>query len=300
MSTSTATAPVTVTRKDAARPTHRAAFDPGAILRHALLLVFAAVVLLPLTWILASSFKSVPELYRVPTTLFPTEPTLDGYRFVLTQVPKLPLYYENSLVVTIVSVALAGAISCLAGYAFARLEFPGRDPIFWTLVVSLFLPTSITSLIAVYDLTSRLQLLDTWPGLILPYTAGHLIVSTFIMRSVYMSVPGELEDAARIDGCGRLQVFARIMVPLGATGLAVTTILNFISIWGEYLIARTLTYEQARTLPVQITLLQPNTGEWHFNTVTAAYMLMFGPAFLVLVVLQRRFLRGVTEGALKF
>jgi ABC-type glycerol-3-phosphate transport system permease component len=297
---STATAPVTFARKGAGREGRRLSLDPGAVLRHVLLAFFVVVILLPLTWILASSFKSVPELYRIPTTLFPTEPSVDSYRFVLTQVPRLPLYYENSLVVTTVSVFLAGAISCLAGYAFARLEFPGRDQIFWALIVSLFLPTSITSLIAVYELTSRLQLLDTWLGLILPYTAGHLIVSTFIMRSVYMSIPGELEDAARIDGCSRLQVFTRIMLPLGGTGLAVTTILNFISIWGEYLTARTLTYEQARTLPVQIALLQPNTGEWHFNTVTAAYMLMFGPAFLVLVVLQRRFMRGLTEGALKF
>lgn len=270
------------------------------LLRHLLLLFFAVVILLPLIWVVASSFKSVPELYRVPTTLFPTEPTLSSYQFVLTEVPKLPQYYENSLVVTSVSVVLAGTIACLAGYAFARLNFPGRDQIFWGLIISLFLPTSITSLFAVYELTDRLQLLDTWPGLILPYTAGALIVSTFIMRSVYVSIPGELQDAARIDGCNTLAVFYRIMLPLSAMGIVVITILNFVNIWGEYLLARTLTYENARTLPVEITLLQPQTGEWHFNTVTAAYMLMFGPAFLVLVLLQRWFLRGLSEGALKF
>jgi ABC-type glycerol-3-phosphate transport system permease component len=272
----------------------------GRLARHLLLVFFVAVILLPLIWIVASSFKSVPELYQVPTTLFPTQPTLSSYQFVLTQVPKLPQYYENSLVVSSVSVALAGLIACLAGYAFARLDFPLRDQIFWALVISLFLPTSITSLFAVYELTDRLQLLDTWPGLILPYTAGALIVSTFIMRSVYMSIPGELQDAARIDGCNTLAVFYRIMLPLSAMGIVVITILNFVNIWGEYLIARTLTYENARTLPVEISLLQPQTGEWHFNTVTAAYMLMFGPAFLVLVLLQRWFLRGLSEGALKF
>jgi ABC-type glycerol-3-phosphate transport system permease component len=296
----TASAPATFPRKGVDVRIRHVSWPFGALLRHALLLFFVAVIVLPLLWIVASSFKSVPELYRVPTTLLPTQPSADSYRFVLTQVPRLPLYYENSLVVTCVSVFLAGTISCLAGYAFARLEFPGRDQIFWGLVISLFLPTSITSLFAIYELTARLQLLDTWLGLILPYTAGHLIVSTFIMRSVYMSIPGELEDAARIDGCSRLQVFSRIMLPLGGMGLVVTTILNFISIWGEYLVARTLTYEQARTLPVQIALLQPQTGEWHFNTVTAAYMLMFAPAFVVLAFLQRWFMRGLTEGALKF
>lgn len=272
----------------------------GPLARHALLLFFVVVILLPLIWVVASSFKSIPELYRVPTTLFPTEPTLTSYQFVLTEVPKLPQYYENSLVVTSVSVVLAGIIASLAGYAFARLDFPGRDQIFWGLVISIFLPTSITSLFAVYELTDRLQLLDTWFGLILPYTAGALIVSTFIMRSVFSSIPGELQDAARIDGCNTLTVFYRIMLPLGAMGIVVITILNFVNIWGEYLLARTLTYENARTLPVEISLLQPQTGEWHFNTVTAAYMLMFGPAFLVLVALQRWFLRGLSEGALKF
>lgn len=272
----------------------------GRIIRHLILLAFALIILLPLIWVLASSFKSVPELYHVPTTLFPTQPTLSSYHFVLTEVPNLPLYYENSLVVTTVSVALAGFISCLAGYTFARLDFPGRDAIFWGLIVSLFLPTSITSLFAIYELTDRLGLLDTWLGLILPYTESALIISTFIMRSIYMGIPGELQDAAKIDGCNALQVFYRIMLPLGMMGIVVITILNFISIWGEYLIARTLTYEKARTLPVEITLLQPQTGDWHFNTVTAAYMLMFGPAFLILVLLQRWFLRGLTEGALKF
>lgn len=272
----------------------------GPLVRHAVLLFFVVVILLPLIWVVASSFKSIPELYRVPTTLFPTEPTLTSYQFVLTQVPKLPLYYENSLVITSVSVVLAGIIASLAGYAFSRLDFPGRDQIFWCLVISIFLPTSITSLFAVYELTDRLQLLDTWFGLILPYTAGALIVSTFIMRSVFSSIPGELQDAARIDGCSTLAVFYRIMLPLGAMGIVVITILNFVNIWGEYLLARTLTYENARTLPVEISLLQPQTGEWHFNTVTAAYMLMFGPAFLVLVALQRWFLRGLSEGALKF
>jgi ABC-type glycerol-3-phosphate transport system permease component len=272
----------------------------GALLRHALLLGVSATIFVPLLWISLTSVKSVDELYRIPPTFFPTAPTLREYGFVLSKMPQLPVYYLNSLVVTLVSVAATVAIACLAGYAFGRLEFKWRDQIFWGLLLSTFLPTSITSLFAVYELTDKMGLLDTRLGLILPYTSGGMIISTFIMRSVYMTVPRELEDAARIDGCGTFQVFWRIMLPVGVTGVVVIAVLDLINTWGEYLLARTLTYEKARTIPVAIAALNPDGGEWHFSTVMAAYMLMFFPPFVVLVLIQRWFMKGLTEGAIKF
>jgi ABC-type glycerol-3-phosphate transport system permease component len=290
----------TVARTTRRLLTHeRIARQAGPVLRHAVLVLLSLAILLPLFWIAMSSLKPVAELYTVPTTLVPAHPTLRWYTFVLTKVPALPLYYSNSIIVSAAATFGTVAIACLAGYAFARLDFPGRDLIFWLLIVSLFLPTSITSLFALYELTDKLRLLDTQLGLILPYINGGTIVGMFIMRSVFMSIPGELEDAARIDGCGPLQIFLRIMLPLAAMGIVVVAILNFVGNWGEFLVARTLTYEQARTLPVAIATLQPQTGEWHFSTVTAAYMLMFGPAFLVMAILQRWFLKGLTEGGIK-
>jgi ABC-type glycerol-3-phosphate transport system permease component len=270
------------------------------VLRHAVLVLFCLVILLPLLWIALSSLKPVTEIYRVPTSLVPEQPTLQWYDFVLNKVPDLPRYYANSLIVTLSATLGSVAISCLAGYAFARLRFPGRDQIFWALIISLFLPTSITSLFALYELTDKLGLLDTRLGLILPYTNAGIIVAMFIMRSVFLSIPAELEDAAAIDGCGAFQTFARIMLPLAAMGVVVVTILNFIGTWGEYVVARTLTYESARTLPVAIAALQPQTGEWHFSTVAAAYMLMFGPPFLLMALVQRWFMKGLTAGGIKF
>ena len=268
---------------------------------HAFLAFVGLVILVPLLWITFSSIKSLPETYRTPPTFFPLEPTLEHYVFVLNSLRALPTYYANSLVVTGCSVLASVMVCSLAGYAFARLDFPGRDPLFWGLIVSLFLPTSITSLFAIYELTDWMGLLDTRLGLILPYTAGALVTGTFIMRSVFLSIPSELEDAARIDGASAWAIFQRIMLPLGANGVVVVTILNFINIWGEYLIARTLTLEKARTLTVGIALVQPTTtGSWHFGTVMAAYMLMFFPAFVVLVLVQRWFMKGLTEGAIKW
>jgi ABC-type glycerol-3-phosphate transport system permease component len=278
----------------------RALRRAGPVLRHAGLVLVSLVVLLPLFWIAMSSFKPVAELYWVPTSLLPREPTLGWYAFVVTKMPALPGYYANSLIVSTVATVATVLIACLAGYAFARLEFPGREAIFWLLILSLFLPTNLTSLFALYELTDRLGLLDTQLGLILPYANSGTIVGMFLMRSVFMSVPSELEDAAHIDGASTFQVFVRIMLPLAAMGIVVVTILNFVNNWGEFLVARTLTYEHARTLPVAIATLQPAAGEWNFANVTAAYMLMFGPAFVVLAVVQRWFMRGLTEGGIKF
>ena len=271
------------------------------VVLHAILILFVVTTLAPMIWIVGSSFKSIPESYAVPTTLLPTEPTLRHYAFVLRSLTVLPRYYANSLVVTCSAVALSTMICCLAGYDFARLDFPGRDLIFWLLVISMFLPTSITSLFAVYELTDKLGLLDTRLGLILPYTAGSLIVGTFIMRATFQGVERALEDAARLDGANELQIFGTIMLPLAANGMVVIVILNFISIWGEYLLARTLTTEKARTLPVGITMVQPASGtEWHFPAVTAAYTLMFLPTFLVMSAMQKWFVKGLSEGAVKF
>ncbi|HEV8636629.1 MAG TPA: carbohydrate ABC transporter permease [Chloroflexota bacterium] len=271
-----------------------------AALRHALLVFFVAAVLMPLLWIAFSSIKSVSEQYRVPATFIPREPTLEWYAFVISKVPLLPVYYANSLTVALVSTLGTVAIACLAGYSFGRLDFWGRDRVFWGLIVTMFLPTSITSLFATYELIDFLGLLDTQLGLILPYTATGMIFSTFIMRSVFMSIPAELEDAARIDGAGPLQTFLRVMLPLAANGIVVVFILSFVNHWGEYLLARTLTTQKAITLPVAIAGFQPQSGEWYFSTMTAAYLLMFGPAFVVLVAVQRWFMKGLTEGALKF
>lgn len=269
------------------------------VLRHAILLGFVAFVLLPLIWIALSSLKSVPEQYRVPATFIPQQPTLEHYSFVISKVPLLPVYYANSLVVSLASTFGTVAIACLAGYSFGRLDFWGRDRVFWGLVVTLFLPTSITSLFATYELIDRMGLLDTQLGLILPYTGMGMIFATFIMRSVFMGIPVELEDAARIDGAGPFQTFLRVMLPLAANGVVVVFILSFVSHWGEYLLARTLTSQRAMTLPVAIAGFQPQ-GEWYFSTMTAAYLLMFGPAFIVLAAVQRWFMKGLTEGAIKF
>lgn len=210
-------------------------------------------------------------------------------------------FYRNSLIITGVTVLCVVLVSGLAGYAFARLEFPGKNLLFWAVLVSMFMPVTI-GLPALYEMLAKLRLLNTLQGLILPYTAMHLAVNTLIMRGVVAAIPQELEDAAIIDGCSRVGVFRRIMMPLGASGLVTVAIFTFVPVWGEYLLATTFV-DSAQVMPlaIGIKLLQssPATAEWTFP-VAAAALIAFIAAAVIFILLQKWFTKGLMEGALKF
>jgi ABC-type glycerol-3-phosphate transport system permease component len=281
------------------RPARRR-LDVGTVLRHAVLIFFCVVAILPLIWIVGMSLKSVPETYRVPITLFPKHPTLAAYAYSLQHIPGLGLYFLHSVITT--SCALVGVlvISSLAGFAFAWLPFTGKRMIFAVLVATMFFPTQITSLLGIYEVTDSLNLTDTLTGLILPYIAINLVVSTYIMTGVFRAVPKELQDAARVDGASYLRTFWQIMLPLARNGVVVVVMLNFIAIWGEFLLARTLTTsDDARTLTVAMAQATAGVGAWEWPDIAAVYMYMVVPPILLFIVVQRWFMRGLTEGALK-
>src|SRR5438105_2125845 len=141
----------------------------ATIVKHATLAVAVFVSLAPFLWLLSIALRPVEQTYVVPMPLIPTKLTLEHFVSMSAMVPMMTVYYRNSFVITGVSVAAIVAIACLSGYAFARLRFPGREPIFWTVVTTMFLP-SMMAVPALYVLLSQLDLLNTLPGLILPYT----------------------------------------------------------------------------------------------------------------------------------
>jgi len=212
------------------------------------------------------------------------------------------LYYRNSFIVTFVAVGSIMFISGLAGYAFARLKFPGRDIIFWIIIATIFLPYT-ASLPALYQVLDKLHLIDTLPGLFLPYTGLWLRLGTLIMRQTFLSIPHDIEDAAIIDGCSKFGVFWRIMLPLVSSGWVVVAIFTFVPIWGEYIIAFTTTSKpQTMPMSVGIKMLEPNPafGEWTFPVAAAAALLTFIPSLVIFVVFQKWFTKGMTAGAVKF
>lgn len=263
---------------------------------------------IPLLWTISMSFKGVIELYTAKrTTFLPRQPSFSNYIWMFDYLPDLPVYFKNSIFLTLGTVVLQTFCASLMGYAFARLEFKGRDLIFYTLIVAMFIPHA-GWLMAQYRLMHTLHLRNSLPGLILLFSAS-LAVPTFIMRQTFLSMPREIEDAARIDGANRWQLFLNIAIPFGASGMMVVAILTFVGVWGEYLTTFTMIDEPAKyTLGVGMAIFSTGGAEvmQADGTVSAqgiqsaAYLMAALPAIILYIAMQRYFVKGMTEGALKF
>jgi ABC-type glycerol-3-phosphate transport system permease component len=270
--------------------------------KHAFLLAIVFFSLSPILWLLGIAFRPVEETYQTPMKLLPQTLTLENTRVVIEKLPKLVILYRNSFVITGVTVTAVVIITALAGFVFARIEFPGRDFFFWLVVAAMFMPKSMM-IPGLYEVLRKLKIMDTLPGLFMPYTGWFLSLTTFIMRSAFASIPRDLEDAAVIDGASPFRLFSRVMFPLVTPSVVTVAILTFVPVWGEYLYAFTFTSSQsAMPMSIGIKFLQsgPAQGEWTFPVAAMAVILSFIPPMLIYIGLQRWFTRGLLEGALKF
>lgn len=264
------------------------------------LAIAVLVFLLPIVWAVSSSLKTRGELYQAVPSLVTLNPTLANYEFTLRRMPAFATYFRNSIVVTLGAVAIQVFAASLAGYAFARLTFRGRDAIFYTIVLLVFVPR-VGALMAQYEVMHFLGLRNSLPGLILIFSSG-LAVPTFIMRQTFLNLPGVFEDAALVDGCNRWQVFWRVMAPMGASGMVIVALFEFIRVWGEYLVTLTMIDERSLfTLGIGIAMLflgaTQQEGEFtSYGAESAGYLLAALPAMVFFVLLQRWFLRGLMEG----
>jgi ABC-type glycerol-3-phosphate transport system permease component len=274
----------------------------STIFKHLFLISVALFSLAPLLWLLSIAFRPVEETYIIPMKLLPSTLTLKNASLVLLMLPKLVLFYRNSFIITGTSVLLILMISSLSGYVFARMKFPGRDVIFWVVVVSMFLPKSM-SIPGLYEVLQKMDLIDTTTGLTFAYTGWFLSLSIYIMRSAFSSIPKDLEDAAVVDGCSPIRLYWQIMMPLVSPSLVTVAILTFVPIWGEYLYAFTFTTTlKAMPMSIGVQLLKPSpaSGDWTFPVASMAILISFIPPLLVYFGLQRWFTKGLMEGALKF
>jgi ABC-type glycerol-3-phosphate transport system permease component len=274
------------------------------------LAIVSGIILIPLIWMVSTSFKGRQEFYSATASLIPLHPTLINYRYVLTQLGYLPTYLRNSFVVTISTVVLVALLSSLAAYAFARLRFRGRDLIFFALVLSIFVP-NVGGLMSIYELMSFLGLRNSLIGLIL-YFSSALPVPIFIMRQGFLSVPRELEESALVDGAGWFRVFWTVALPIAFNALILVMILTFVGVWGDFLATFILIDQDASmtiavgaqkvlVMPYATTITPGFAGLFTTEAANAAVLLLASaPVVLVYLVLQRWFMRGLTEGALKF
>ncbi|MEZ4726145.1 MAG: carbohydrate ABC transporter permease [Caldilineaceae bacterium] len=271
----------------------------GLLLRLVLWL-FLLVFLLPFIWTVSASLKTRQELYVELPSLITLNPTLANYSYVWRRMPAFFLQFRNSFLVTSGAVLLQVAVAALAGYAFARLRFRGRDLIFYTLILLTFVPRA-GGLMAQYELMSFLHLRNSLFGLILAFAAG-VPIPIFIMRQTFINLPSAFEDAALIDGCNRFQAFLRVMLPMATGGMLVVGLFEFIRVWGEYLFTLTMVdVPDLYTLGIGIAMsfvgLALEDGEFtSYGAEAAVYLLTSAPVLILFIVFQRMFIRGMLEG----
>ncbi len=269
----------------------------GQWLTYALLMVGMGIVVAPFWYMVTTSFKPQTFIFELPPPLWPQPATLDNYTAALGK-DRFGLYFLNSLIVAVSSTGLTVLISSLLAYAFARLEFPGREALFYVFLIGMMIPP-VMLIIPQFIVAKSLQLLNTHLGLILVYVTMSLSMQTFLLRGFFESLPRELEEAALIDGGGRWTIFRHIVLPLSRPGLAVVAIFTFLYSWDEFPWAHVAIKETTRrTLPIGIALFQSeHLTEW--GQVFAASLVALIPVIIVFVVFQRYFIRGIASTGLK-
>jgi ABC-type glycerol-3-phosphate transport system permease component len=272
---------------------------PTTILRHVILAFFAVVILFPIAWVLILSVKSLPDAYQ--NEIWPVHGFDFGhYAQALDQIETLPRNFLNSVLVTGSTVVITTVCAVLAGYALVHLKTPGRAVVLGLLVASMFFPTRVTAIISIWEVQRWLDLDNRTWGLIFPYVTLSLALSVFIMRGMFETVPKELGDAARIDGAGPVRMLLQIMLPIVANGIVVVIIVNFVTAWGEFLLANTLTDDLSqKTLPVVLASASGGMGAWVWPRLAAVYVMAILPGLIAFGIAQRWYMKGLQEGALK-
>lgn len=257
------------------------------------------VFIIPFLWTFITSVKTDAEIYSSTVIILPSVVTFDNYIKVLTKMQNFLLFFRNSVVSSFWSVLMTVILSATMGYAFGKLEFVGKKYFMGFILLILTLPYVIY-LIPIYLMQSQFDLNNTVTGLVLPYIATNLPMAVFIMRGQYSNVPKELCEAAKIDGCGEWKVFEKVVLPCVRPGIATVIIFTFINVWGEFTYARTLTSTTAsQTLPIGITLLRDEAASWQYGTLTATITMSLIPLLAIFLSMQKYFIKGIMDGALK-
>jgi multiple sugar transport system permease protein len=250
----------------------------------------SSVMVFPFMWMVSTALKGQQEVYIYPPTLWPESLHWENFQHVLDTVP-FGRFFVNSLLVTTLITVSQVVTSVLAGYVFARIEFPGRNLIFYLYLATLIIPTQVTML-PLFLLVSRLGWIDTYQGLIVPFLANAFAV--FFLRQFFISLPRELEDAARIDGASRLRTLVQIILPLSRPAVATIALFTFLSHWDEYLWPLVVTNTTSmRTLPIGLRFFIEESGA-QLNYMMAGALMAVAPVVLLFLVAQRQFIEGIS------
>ena len=263
---------------------------PGYVITYIILVLGVVVSLFPYFLALMTSLKPADQLFSSSAWSLPQPPTLQNYIDVVTQYNFLA-YIWHSLVFAVILTIGQLIFSTFAAYAFARMEFPGRDQLFWLYLATLMVPTIVT-LIPLFILIRTLGLVNTWPGLVLPYVLGTPF-GIFLMRQFFLSIPRDLEHAARIDGAGTLQIIFQVILPISRPIMATLAILTFVNAWNNFLWPLIITdTDNLRLLTAGLAAFQSQFGaQW--NLMMAATFIALGPLLILFFLFQRQLVRSI-------
>lgn len=248
-------------------------------------------MLLPFAWMVLASLKDAAQMFRFPPRWLPDPLILSNYTRVWSAVP-MARFYANSLFIATAITLGQLATAVLAGYAFARLEFPGRDVVFLALLGTLMVPSQVT-IIPTYVILRVFGWIDTYQGVIVPALVHPF--SIFMLRQFFLAVPAELEEAARIDGSSRLGTLFRIVLPLSVAPIAALGVFIFMWHWNAFLWPLiVLNSESKYTLPVGLAMLRTEMGtDW--PGLMAATVMATAPVLILYVIVQKRFMYGLAR-----
>jgi multiple sugar transport system permease protein len=262
---------------------------------YALLIAIALTMLLPLWWMIVTAVSGPDAILNGKVTLWPRQLHLSNFAQVLRDLP-FARFYLNTVVVTACVTVGQVLTSAMAAFAFARLRFPGRDRIFFLYLATLMIPGAVT-MIPVFILIVRLGWYDSLLALILPGMFS--AYGTFLLRQFFLTLPRELEEAARLDGCNLFQVFWHVTLPLSRPALATLAIFTFLGSWKSFMWPLVATVsDEKKVLSVGIASYQ-GLHSTHWNLLMAASLMMLAPVIAIFIIGQRQFIAGLQIGAVK-
>lgn len=291
-------APVRAEIPDVTRPQPRATRPrrAGSFWVYVGLSIGLVLLVGPFLWMLASSIKTSAELHHVPPTWVPQTFTLDNYATILTKLD-FPQYFINSVIVATAVVGANVLFCSMIGYALAKLRFQGKNKIFLLVLATIMVPQTVY-LVPLFVLMSNLGLVNSYPGLILPFAAQAFGV--FLMRQFMLSMPDELLEAARMEGAGEFTIFWRVVLPLCGAPLATLGILIFLGSWNNFLWPLIIaTSDHMYTLPVAVATFSIGQNATDYGVLMAGSVVLIAPVLILFLLLQRFIQQGIATTGLK-
>ncbi|GAA1360182.1 carbohydrate ABC transporter permease [Catellatospora chokoriensis] len=266
---------------------------------YGVLCLLALPFLFPTWWMVTSSLKPVGDIFAFPPTLWPTDVSFDAYAKAFELQPFARQYVNSMYIAALVTIGTL-AVSSLAGYAFARIRFKGANAWFVVILVGLLIPSEVT-IVPLFKMFDAWGMVDThWPLILVPILGAPSVLATFIMRQFFLALPGELEEAAKVDGLGRFAIFRLIALPLARPALGAVAIFTFLHSWNLYLEPIVfLSSSEMFTLPQALTQFVDAYGGPMWDIQLSAASLTALPVLVVFVIAQRQFIEGLAHTGLK-